>query len=381
MNGETLLRMARALSAHGLYEPGHPARERALGTALSSLTGFRAGSATFLDGRVILDGALEPAFRDWPWGRKLEAAGIQRIEVDGEVTEADLASLLAALEQRLESPVGPVTEVRCGALRFGPVGADLVQKWQLAGSPEDQPGFTLQEESEVVAWVFEQLRVGKSLDLLEVDMVVRSLMAVMQGHGEFLVPLVRLRDFDAYTTAHSMNVAVLSMALAEFLGLDSSEVRGVGVAGILHDIGKMRVPKEILVKPGKLDAEELDMIRQHPVDGARMILASDVRLDLAATVAYEHHVGFRKGGYPLFGYRRKCHPASNLLHVCDVYDALATDRPYRDAWHHGRIMDYVSEATGTEFDPFFAGAFGSMMSRWQDRIVQVDSAATALPVG
>ncbi len=381
MNGETLLRMARALSAHGLYEPGHPARERALGTALSSLTGFRAGSATFLDGRVILDGALEPAFRDWPWGRKLEAAGIQRIEVDGEVTEADLASLLAALEQRLESPVGPVTEVRCGALRFGPVGADLVQKWQLAGSPEDQPGFTLQEESEVVAWVFEQLRVGKSLDLLEVDMVVRSLMAVMQGHGEFLVPLVRLRDFDAYTTAHSMNVAVLSMALAEFLGLDSSEVRGVGVAGILHDIGKMRVPKEILVKPGKLDAEELDMIRQHPVDGARMILASDVRLDLAATVAYEHHVGFRKGGYPLFGYRRKCHPASNLLHVCDVYDALATDRPYRDAWHHGRIMDYVSEATGTEFDPFFAGAFGSMMSRWQDRIVQVDSLAAELPVG
>jgi putative nucleotidyltransferase with HDIG domain len=381
MNGETLLRMARALSAHGLYDPGHPARERALGTALSSLTGFRAGSATFLDGRVILDGALEPAFRDWPWGCKLEAAGIQRIEVDGEATEADLACLLAAIEQRLESPVGPVTEVRCGALRFGPVGADLVQKWQMAGSPEDQPGFTLQEESEVVAWVFEQLRVGKSLDLLEVDMVVRSLMAVMQGHGEFLVPLVRLRDFDGYTTAHSMNVAVLSMALAEFLGLDSSEVRGVGVAGILHDIGKMRVPKEILVKPGKLDAEELDMIRQHPVDGARMILASDVRLDLAATVAYEHHVGFRKGGYPLFGYRRKCHPASNLLHVCDVYDALATDRPYRDAWHHGRIMDYVSEATGTEFDPFFAGAFGSMMSRWQDRIVQVDSPATALPVG
>lgn len=381
MNGETLLRMARALSAHGLYEPGHPARERALGTALSSLTGFLAGSATFLDGRVILDGALEPSFRDWPWGRKLEAAGIQRIEVDGEVSEADLASLLAALEQRLESPVGPVTEVRCGALRFGPVGADLEQKWQLAGSPEDQPGFTLQEESEVVAWVFEQLRVGNSLDMLEVDMVVRSLMAVMQGHGEFLVPLVRLKDFDAYTTAHSMNVAVLSMALAEFLGLDSSEVRGMGVAGILHDIGKMRVPKEILVKPGKLDAEELDLIRQHPVDGARMILAADVRLELTATVAYEHHVGFRKGGYPLFGYRRKCHPASNLLHVCDVYDALATDRPYRDAWHHGRIMDYVSEATGTEFDPFFAGAFGSMMNRWQDRIVQVDSAATALPVG
>ena len=381
MNSETLLRMARALSALGLYEPGHPARERTLGTAMASLAGVRTGSATFLDGRVILDGALQPAFRDWPWGLKLEAAGIQRIEVDGEATEADLACLLAAIEQRLESPVGPVTEVQCGALRFGPVGSDLQEQWQLAGSPEDQPGFTLQEESEVVSWVFEQLRVGNSLDMLEVDMVVQSLMAVMQGQAEFLIPLVRLKDFDAYTTAHSMNVAVLSMALAEFLGLDSSEVRGIGVAGILHDIGKTRVPKEILVKPGKLDAEELEMIRQHPVEGARLILASDVRLELAATVAYEHHVGFREGGYPLFGYRRKCHPASNLLHVCDVYDALATDRPYRDAWPHGRIMDLIAESTGTEFDPFFAGAFGSMMSRWQDRIIQVDSAAAALPVG
>jgi len=381
MNPEALLRMARALSAHGLYDRGHPARERALGTAVASLAASTSGSVTFLDGRVILDGELHPAFRDWPWGLKLEAAGIQRIELDGEVTEADLADLLTALEQRLESPVGPVSEVRCGALRFGPVGADVAGQWSLTGAPDDQPGFTLQEESEVVAWVFEELRAGSALDMLEVDMVVKSLMAVMQGHGEFLVPLVRLRDFDGYTTAHSMNVAVLSMALAEFLGLDSAEVRGIGVAGILHDIGKIRVPRDVLVKPGKLDAGELELIRQHPVDGARLILASDVRLELAATVAYEHHVGFRTGGYPAFGYRRKCHPASNLLHVCDVYDALATVRPYRDAWQHDRIMDYVSKGTGTEFDPFFAGAFRSMMVRWQERVVEVDSPGAVLPMG
>ncbi|TVR57150.1 MAG: HD domain-containing protein [Gemmatimonadales bacterium] len=380
MNSEAIILLARALSAQGLYEAGHPARNRALVAATRALAGSRNSSVTFLDGRVIVDGVPEPKFQGWSWGLRLEGAGVQRIEVDGEVTEEDLVPFLNELHRRLDHPEGPVTEVRCGALRFGAAGVDSAEAWRPPSSLGDLPAFTLEEEAEVVAWVFEELRAGKPLDMLEVDLVVRSLMAVMQGGGMFLVPLVRLRDFDQYTTAHSMNVAVLSMALAEFLGLESSEVRGIGVAGILHDIGRIRVPKEVLVKPGKLTPEEMELIRQHPVDGARMILASDERLELAATVAYEHHVWFRGGGYPSFGFRRKCHPASNLLHVCDVYNAFATDRPYREAWEHPRILEYIAGATGTEFDPFFAESFRSMMDRWQDRIAEVDSPSVALPV-
>ena len=380
MNSEAILLLARAFSAQGLYEAGHPARNRALASATRSLAGSRSGSVTFLDGRVIVGGVPEPKLQGWSWGLRLESAGVRRIEVDGEVTEEDVLRFLEELALRLESPDGPVVEVRCGALRFSPAGVESTELRQSPLALEELPAFTLHEESEVVTWVFEELRAGRSLDMLEVDLVVRSLMAVMQGGGMFLVPLVRLRDFDQYTTAHSMNVSVLSMALAEFLGLDSSEVRGIGVAGILHDIGKIRVPKEVLVKPGKLTAEEMDLIRQHPVDGARMILSSDDRLELAATMAYEHHVWFRGGGYPTFGYRRKCHPASNLLHVCDVYDAFATDRPYREAWEHPRILGYIEGATGTEFEPFFAEAFRSMMDRWQDRIAEVDAPSVALPV-
>lgn len=296
MNSEAILLLARAFSAQGLYEAGHPARNRALASATRSLAGSRSGSVTFLDGRVIVGGVPEPKLQGWSWGLRLESAGVRRIEVDGEVTEEDVLRFLEELALRLESPDGPVVEVRCGALRFSPAGVESTELRQSPLALEELPAFTLHEESEVVTWVFEELRAGRSLDMLEVDLVVRSWMAVMQGGGMFLVPLVRLRDFDQYTTAHSMNVSVLSMALAEFLGLDSSEVRGIGVAGILHDIGKIRVPKEVLVKPGKLTAEEMDLIRQHPVDGARMILSSDDRLELAATMAYEHHVWFRGGG-------------------------------------------------------------------------------------
>jgi len=352
-----------------------------MAAATRALDSTRNGSVTFLDGWVILNGVPEPQLQGWSWGLRLESAGVQRIEVDGEVTEDDLSRFLEALAVQLESPERLVEEVRCGAIRYGPAGVELEGLMQAAPSPDELLTFSLEEESEVVAWVFEQLRDGKPLDVLEVDLVVGSLMAVMQGGGRFLVPLVRLRDFDQYTTAHSMNVAVLSMALAEFLGLDSSEVRGIGVAGILHDIGKIRVPKEVLVKPGKLTPEEIELMRQHPVEGARIILASDDRLELAATVAYEHHVWFRGGGYPSFGFRRKCHPASNLLHVCDVYDAFATERPYREAWEHPRILEYIARATGTEFDPFFARAFRSMMDRWQDRIAEVNAPSTPLPVG
>lgn len=381
MDPTALILLARALSAQGLYDLGHPARERALASAARSMEGVRSSTATFLDGEVILDGVPQPELRDWSWGLRLEGAGVQQIQVSGEFTSGDLALFLDRLRERLEASDPEATEVRCGALRFGPVGVEETKRRGSIPSREAPPDFTLQEEAAAVAWVLQELEGGRKLDLVEVDLVVRSLMAAMEGGGRFLVPLVRLRDFDQYTTAHSLNVAVLSMALAEFLGLEPAEVRGIGVAGILHDIGKVRISRDLLVKPGKLTPEERLEIQRHPEEGARMMLESDERLELAAVVAYEHHVWFRGGGYPHFGTRRKCHPASNLLHVCDVYDAFATDRPYRDAWEHLRILEYIAGATGTEFEPFFASAFRQMMTRWYGQVTPVESPSTPLPLG
>jgi len=182
-----------------------------------------------------------------------------------------------------------------------------------------------------------------------------------------------LKEFDQYTTTHALNVAVLSMGLAEHLRLSSREVRAYGIAGLLHDLGKVKVPVEIVQKPGALSDEERAVMCLHPVDGARMILDSDNRLDLSAAVAFEHHIMIDGGGYPTRRGRRECHHASMLVHVCDVFDALRTHRPYRVAWEANAIVGYITARTGTEFHPDIARAFVAMLRERDTRQARADA--------
>ena len=99
-----------------------------------------------------------------------------------------------------------------------------------------------------------------------------------------------------------------------------------------------------------------------------MILTSDQQLDLAAAVAYEHHIMIDGGGYPSLRYPRDCHFASKLVHVCDVYDALRTNRPYRSPWPAEKVMAYIDEKSGTEFDGAMVRAFTAMMDQWEPRL-------------
>jgi response regulator RpfG family c-di-GMP phosphodiesterase len=113
----------------------------------------------------------------------------------------------------------------------------------------------------------------------------------------------------------------------------------------------VKVPLEIVQKPGALMAEEVAIMRMHPIDGARLILDSDNRLDLSAAVAFEHHIMIDGGGYPTRRSRRECHHASMLVHVSDLFDALRTHRPYRVAWETNAIVGFITQRAGTEFHP------------------------------
>ena len=117
----------------------------------------------------------------------------------------------------------------------------------------------------------------------------------------------------------------------------------------------------MLTKPGKLTDEERLLMNRHPVDAARMILESEEELELAAVVAYEHHIMLNGGGYPRVHYARECTLASRLVHVCDVFDALSTTRPYREAWPQDKVLAYLEERSGTEFDPALVATFKRMM--------------------
>jgi putative nucleotidyltransferase with HDIG domain len=203
-----------------------------------------------------------------------------------------------------------------------------------------------------------------------------------------VLPLLQIRRYDEYTTTHSLNVCVLSMALAEWVGMGARDVRAFGTAGLLHDIGKTRIPTEILNKAGRLEPSEREIMNRHPAEGAKIIIETEEKLDLAAVVAYEHHIMVNGGGYPKFDYPRECHQASKLVHVCDVYDALRTNRPYRAAWAAPKVLSYLEERSGTEFDPEATRAFVKMMAEWEPQLAVMEAApagetaaATAAPSG
>src|SRR6185312_6599243 len=223
--------------------------------------------------------------------------------------------------------------------------------------------YSLGEEIASVQSMHREVQSRGKLPLAEAEAVVRSLSMAMHGDQQMILPLLQLREFDEYTTTHSLNVSVLTMALAEHLEMSPQDVRTFGIAGLLHDLGKINIPEEILNKPGKLTDEERQVMQSHPVAGARLIIESGRKLDLAAAVAHEHHIMINGQGYPARHYHRGCHKASNLVHVCDVYDALRTKRPYRDAWEAERVLTYIEERAGTEFEPEIAAAFVSMMRK------------------
>jgi putative nucleotidyltransferase with HDIG domain len=252
-------------------------------------------------------------------------------------------------------------------IRFGRVRIAEGARPEAEALPVATVSYSLLDEQGAVGWVHAEIAAGHRLPLAEAYGVVRSLSMAMHGGQEMILPLLQLKEFDEYTTTHSINVSVLSMALAEALGLGSAAVRGYGLAGLLHDLGKLNIPREILNKPGALTPEERAVVQAHPSDGARIILEGDEPLDLAAAVAYEHHRCHDGTGYPIPRNEREPHHASRLVHFCDVYDALRTRRPYRDAWSSEQALTYISQRVGSEFDPALAPAFLDLMRSWDAR--------------
>lgn len=384
---------AQTLSTMSLYKPGHPARERVIDRTFSLLSDMVAEDPhpefSFLGDEVVYGKTSLREMRDWEWSKRLSVMGIQRLEFDPEVTRDDFVAFLDEVYGRVANPgaVIDTAEARhTGApprIRYGAIGIRTDNEEGRKALERDIVTATityqLGEEIDSVKYMHEQVLKSGGLPLLEAEAVVRSLSVAMHGESEMMLPLLMLKEFDQYTTTHCLNVSVLTMALAEHLGLNARDVRTFGVAGLLHDLGKVKIPTEILNKAGKLTDEERNVMQNHTTEGARMIITSDKELDMAAAVAYEHHIMLNGGGYPKRHYSRDVHKASTLVHVCDVYDALRTNRPYRAAWEAEKVLKYIEEKSGSEFEPEIAGKFVEMMRVLEGRVARVEYPETAAP--
>jgi putative nucleotidyltransferase with HDIG domain len=369
-----LVSFGQAVSTMALYNDGHPARERAVDRSYRCLRDLQQHDPhprfSFLGEETIYQDTALRELGDWEWATRLAQAGIQRIELENDVTREQYEEFLEEMMARItlsfidsaEARPNRPTGIKVGALGIRGETRE-VQEVLAAPVPVATISYSLGEEAASIQSMHREVQGRGKLPLAEAEAVVRSLSIAMHGDQEMILPLLQLREFDEYTTTHSLNVSVLVMALAESLGLAQQDVRTFGIAGLLHDLGKVNIPEEILNKPGKLTEQEREVMQSHPVAGAKLIIESGRRLDLAAAVAHEHHIMINGQGYPRCHYHRDCHKASKLVHVCDVYDALRTRRPYRDAWDAQRVLTYIEERAGTEFEPEAATAFVNMMRK------------------
>ena len=374
-----LVSFGQAVSTMALYNDGHPARERAVDRSYRCLRDLQQHDPlprfSFLGEETIYQETALRDLGDWEWGTRLAQAGVQRMELDQNVTREAYEEFLEEMMARITLSFIDSAEARPtrpSGIKIGTLGirgdSRVLPETLAAELQVARLSYSLGEEAASIQSMHKEVQDRGKLPLAEAEAVVRSLSMAMHGDQEMILPLLQLKEFDEYTTTHSLNVSVLTMALAESLGLAQQDVRTFGIAGLLHDLGKVSIPREILNKPGKLSEEERAIMQQHPVAGAKLIIESGRRLDLAAAVAHEHHIMINGHGYPTCHYRRDCHKASKLVHVCDVYDALRTKRPYRDAWEAERVLGYVEERAGTEFEPEAATAFVRMMRKAESGI-------------
>jgi HD-GYP domain-containing protein (c-di-GMP phosphodiesterase class II) len=374
-----LTAFSQAIATLGLYGDDHPATARACETAYRHLTDLQGASSklefTFLPGEVLFGRDLIPDLEGWEWSTRFSQGAMERLEVTGPVAPDHFERFLG----QAAAAVGVGTAEAGGwqggeaTIRFGRVRvAGTEQRVEAAPLAVATLAYSLREERDAVAWLHQEAGAGSGVQVAEACAVVESLSLAMTAGQAMVLPLLQLKEFDQYTTTHAINVSVLTMGLAEFLGLGPGTVRALGLAGLLHDLGKIKVPGEILNKPGKLTSEERAIVECHPAEGARIILEGEDPLDVAAAVAYEHHIHLDGRGYPALHFPREAHHASRLVHVCDVYDALRTKRPYRDAWTSAEALDYIAKRAGAEFDPDAVSAFTEMMQRWDERIAPVE---------
>lgn len=212
------------------------------------------------------------------------------------------------------------------------------------------PANIYQEALLLVEDAMKAVESGLRIPVPEIRSVVADSLHSLIHDNSALLALAGIRSYDHYLSEHSVNVCILSMVLGRDLGLDPATTLELGISAMLHDVGKVFVPSEIVKKPGKLSEEEWQQIRRHPAEGARALAGLPDLPALVSTIALEHHVRSDGTGYPSLPSHHKPHLLSRLVCIVDTYDALTTNRPYRERWTAQQAIAWMLYEVTNQYD-------------------------------
>ncbi len=204
--------------------------------------------------------------------------------------------------------------------------------------------------------VMDDVRLGKAIDMKAVRTTISNCVRALLSHPDTMQWVSRLREKDFYTTDHSLNVALLAISFGHSLGASEEDLVRMGITGLLHDVGKMRVPPEILNKPGKLNEQEFAEMKQHPRYG-RDLLLSVRNIGPAVDVAYSHHEAIDGSGYPRGLPAESISHLTRIISLCDVYDAITNERCYKPAQSALIALRIIYSERGKHFDDALAEQF------------------------
>jgi putative nucleotidyltransferase with HDIG domain len=366
MEPEDLVRrLAAAIRSAELYAPAHPLVQRSAAGLVAACSSYLKDSHSvivgFLEGDVVVnDFRIPQAANLTGLIRDMRDREIEKITFAREVDAGDIRALLEELrDKNNKQPVGDRLIAR-GVKRV------TVGRVAVEGEPSDDVGLVAARQiySQAVngaETIWNQAKSGEKPDPSNARTIIDSLSKLVYQDRTSLMALTALKRHDAYTFTHMVNVTALSMALARSLNLEGPMLREFGFAALMHDIGKVHTPPEVLNKPDKLTKEEFDIMKRHVVDGAHILRRTPEVPALAPVVAFEHHLKMDLTGYPENVGSRKLNLCTMVVTVVDVFDALRSNRVYRAGMATDRIKAIMQQQDGTAFNKSLLRRFVNMM--------------------
>jgi putative nucleotidyltransferase with HDIG domain len=357
---ELLRRFASALRGAQLYAANHPLVSR------NTLAFCETVAIVIGQQRSLTLGVVGSEF-------------VERVVIDREVTPDEIVGLvtaLATLDRREEatasSPIPTFPHIQIGRIQVEQrVETSLADTGAIRGM--------YAEAAKTAERLWEQTTHEGRPDPAAARGMVDNLAQAVAQNRTALIALTALKNYDNYTFTHMVNVSILTMAQARALGIDGNLLREFGLAGLMHDIGKVRTPTDVLNKPEKLTDTEFAIMKRHVVDGAEILRRTPEMPAIAPVVAFEHHLRRDGSGYPAGVTRTSLNLATTLCSISDVYDAMRSQRKYQQSFPSDRVKAVLERNDGQQFDQHLVRRFVQLMGIYPPgNLVRLDTGDVAV---